>query len=73
MNIIYIFGINNSVLMVFGEIFCVILYAMYFLPDNRRDKVRFTENLITQHSHITYFIVINANNDNAVFGQQISC
>ncbi len=47
MNLIDVFSINMSILMILREIFSIILNTMYFLPDNRCYKILCAEHFIT--------------------------
>ena len=53
-----------------GEKFCVILAR--FLPDKLRYKIFFPKNFVHQHPQVMHLIIVDADENHAVFAQKIA-
>lgn len=54
-------SINKNILMLNGYVFCVIAATLFILPNQLRNKVCSTKNLIANILEIFYFTIIDGN------------
>ena len=52
---------------------CIVCNRIFFLPNQICEEIICAKNLVTNLSEISHFTIINANKDNPIVRQQISC
>ena len=69
----FIFSVNEYKIMIITKPLCIILWRIFFLPNNIIYQIYLSKNFITYLSNIALLIIINTYKYNSIIRQQISC